>query len=428
MKNNSIQYTLDNSLCMGCGVCEDVCPIKVIKIQRINGENRPILDETACLKCGKCLKVCPGVGIALNNLSAKYFVEPSIRNDHYIGRYIATYTGYSLDQEIRRHGASGGMVTQFLIFLLEKGIIDGAVVTRFSKQDPLKPESFIAHSREEIISAKSSKYCPVALNKVGNEIVKHEGRYVIVGLPCHIQGFRKRAEIDKRFRERIVGYFSIYCSSNRTFNAQNFLMRQYKVDKKDVSYFAYRDNGCLGNMVIECVGKKNPMISIPFIHYYGALRSFFKPRRCLTCIDHYGELADVCFGDIHIDLYKNDKIGVSSWIVRNPYFGKLFRQAATEKFIFMEPVDPYMLNESQKDMLYPKQRKARALMTMDKFSRKSVAVYDKELEKPILKDYISEILCNSQRFIGRHSHLWFFIRYVFKKGNQKELENDRNLY
>lgn len=55
------------------------------------------------------------------------------------------------------------MVSALLIFALEQGIIDGALVTKMSENNPLEPQPFIARTREEIISAAKSKYCPVRI-------------------------------------------------------------------------------------------------------------------------------------------------------------------------------------------------------------------------------------------------------------------------
>lgn len=411
MKDNNINIVTKYNLCTGCGICEDLCPTHSIRIERKNGENHPTIDKVSCLSpsCGTCLKVCPGLGIKLNSLAKDIYSEPTINQDKYIGKYVSLYTGYSMDYDIRYHAASGGIVTQFLVFLLEKKIIDGAVITKFSEKDHITPVSYIARTPKEIIEARSSKYCPVSLNKVGNEIKQSEGKYVIVGLPCHIQGFRKRACIDKKFNERIIGFFSIYCSSNRTYYAQDFLLKKHNVSSKDISYFAYRDNGCLGDMII----KTQNTITVPFSFYYGRLRSFFKPRRCLVCIDHYGELADVCFGDIHIEPYKNDKIGISSWIVRNTFFDRLFKQAVSEGYIHIEELDPETLNESQKAMLYSKKRKAKALINIDKILGRRTVTYDVQLDSPKINDYISVVITGIQRFIGKHKSLWFIINYLF---------------
>lgn len=78
-------------------------------------------------------------------------------------------------------------------------------------------------------------------------------------------------------------------------------------------------------------------------------------------------------------------------------------------------LDAKTLNESQKTMLYPKQRRAQAIINMDRLIGKETVKYDFELEKPQLKDYISEILCQIQRYIGKHPSLWWVIDYLYNK-------------
>lgn len=159
----NITFTVKNKLCTGCGICEDVCPKHAITIVCTKGENRPMLNVSLCLgdKCGRCLKVCPGVGVNLVGIAKKDFSSINITENKYIGRYIGLHTGYSLDDAIRYHSASGGMVSQFLIYLLKKNIIDGALVTGYG-DDHITPISYIARTADEVINAQSSKYCPVA--------------------------------------------------------------------------------------------------------------------------------------------------------------------------------------------------------------------------------------------------------------------------
>ncbi len=419
MKKN-IGQTLKNELCTGCGICEDVCPVSAIQIICKGSENRPDLNEAKCIGCGKCVKVCPGLGVNLNSLGEKLFADEKIKEDQYIGRYLSLYTGYSLNEKNRFDASSGGVLSAFLIFLLEKKLIDGAVVTAFSNGDHLTPVSYIARTPEDVLNASGSKYCPVALNRVGNEICAKGGRYVIVGLPCHIHGFRKRALLDKKFRECVVGYFNIFCSSNRSFNAQKFLLGYFGFNREKVSRFAFRGNGCLGSLSIESTDQ-NKKVLVPYVNYYGALRSFFKPRRCLTCIDHYGLLSDVNFGDIYIDPYKNDKIGINSVVVRNSYFDALLRQAQSEGCVHLDSLNVNLLNESQKTMLYPKKRKARAMFVLNKLRGWQNPQYDVILPKPSIKDLVSELVCEMQRFVGRHPSMWFVARYLFKKRMPKDI-------
>lgn len=404
----NILYTLHNQLCTGCGICEDICPRKSIEIKIVDGEYRPVLNEDTCLgdKCGRCIKVCPGANINLKDQVAQLFPTTSNYNE-FIGRYVSLYTGYSADYDIRYHGASGGMVSQFLIFLLDKKIIDGAVITAYDAFNKLCPKPFIARSKAEVISSRSSKYCPVSMNDIGNQITSNKGRYIIVGLPCHIQGFRKRAEIDKKFKESILGYFAIYCSSNRSFLAQDFLLDKFGINKSDIGSFTYRDNGCLGNMVIKN-SNNHIELDIPFIKYYPLLRSFFKPKRCLQCIDHFGDLADVSFGDIHIKPYSDDHIGINSIIVRNLHFDRLLKKAQDGAYIKINQLEADVLCKSQAAMLYSKKRRVKAEMKIQKSFGYKPVEYCGELDNvnPFIKDYIHQCIANIQRFIGHHKLLW----------------------
>jgi len=60
---------LDPESCVGCGVCEVVCPHAVFQIR---GKKAEIVDRDGCMECGACAQNCaagairvnPGVGCA----------------------------------------------------------------------------------------------------------------------------------------------------------------------------------------------------------------------------------------------------------------------------------------------------------------------------------------------------------------------------
>ena len=421
-KKNNISRTVADKMCTGCGVCVDVCPVHAIKMSCQKDVNEPEIDNQQCLgeKCGRCASVCPGTGCELKNISLSLFSgQENERFDIHAGYYQTACVGYSTDYEIRYHSASGGGLSQMLLYLLEKKYVDGVVVTAYG-EDHITPRSYIATTREDVLNARSSKYCPVSLNGVGNEMVRRGGRYVIVGLPCHIQGFRKREQKDRKFSECVFGYFSIYCSCNRSFAMRDFLFDVYNVDKSMITNFSFRDNGCLGDMVIDSKGEKSSNhLSVPYVSYYGASRSFFKPHRCLTCIDHYGALADVSFGDIHIKPYSEDKVGINSWIIRSNRFENIFEEAVRDGFITMNEVPIDIVNQSQCKMLFPKKRRANAAMKLDWLMGRTTPCYDEALPEASLKDYLSVMSCHVQRFMGRHEIFRPVIKYLYGRKSEK---------
>lgn len=83
------------------------------------------------------------------------------------------------------------------------------------------------------MKAKGSKYAPVSLHNAVAGIKAASGtKYVIVGLPCHIQGFRKLEAIDRKFRDKVLGYFAIYCSSGRTFYLTEHVFKERGIKKR----------------------------------------------------------------------------------------------------------------------------------------------------------------------------------------------------
>ena len=417
----NVNYTTKHNLCLGCGLCEDFCPTDSITFGIEHGEYRPIVSETSCLgeKCSRCAKICPGLGIELNEISKDIQADANYY-DPYIGRYVSLYTGFCSDDNIRYHSASGGMITGLLTYLLDKNIIQGAVVTKFSDNDHITPKTFIARSSDELFSAKSSKYCPVSMQSIRKQVREAEGKYVIVGLPCHIQGFRKIEKKDKKFKEHVLAYWGIYCSSGRTFYLTDYVLDRRKIDKRDISYFAYRDNGCLGNLVVDGKSKENKDYHYEesFGQYYCTLRSFFIPRRCGFCIDHFAELADLSFGDIHIKPYSDNKIGISSIVARTKDMNQLLLDAHHNGAIQIQNLDAETLNASQQ-MAKTKKHKYYSHVWLAKKMGLKTPEYDIEYKRiGIVKTLLSFILINSQRFIGRHRSLWWLIDFLkSKKGN-----------
>lgn len=434
----NITHILRHDLCLGCGICQSACPSNAIDIIVKDGRFIPKIDETKCKNgkgCHRCHDVCPGLGVNLVHIAKEEFADEQTKTDKWGGRYLKCFTGHSNDEDIRYHCASGGMVSQFLIFLLEKGYIDGAVVTAFDPKNELLVHSYIAHNREEVLQAKSSKYAPVSLHGMAQAIKQEKGtRYVIVGLPCHIQGFRKLEAIDRKLREKVIGHFAIYCSSGRTFYLTEHVFKERGIRKEDLAYFAYRDEGCLGFLVAKqrrdirvtnsnsetVLYEKNEVYKERYQSYYHPLRSFFIPRRCLFCIDHYGELGDVCFGDIHIKPYMDDKIGINSLVVRKRQWLNLLEEAKSECFITLNEISVETLNASQQ-MAGKKKGRNERFIVLNKRLGRVMPEYDVQLPNKIgLKTVLDYLQNRFQQFLGRHKCLWWLVSKLKKDTSHYE--------
>ena len=415
----NISWIAEHGLCVGCGVCQEVCPQQAIKIEPKEGLFRPIVDDNLCINtkgCHRCRLVCPGGGIELDKYSHEISgISVGIKRDYYLGNYINLYTAYSSDEWIRFHSASGGMTSQFLIFLLEKGLIKGAVVTRFNPTFNYQVETFIATSRTEILEAKSSKYCPVSLAGIIKQIKKFDGKVAIVGLPCHIQGLRKFEKIDKIFRDRVFAYLGLYCSCGRSYRMTEYAFKIRDIKAAELSYFSYRDEGCLGSMV--AIGNRNGReykVIDGYQNYNLKLRSFFNVRRCMFCVDHFAELSDISFGDIHYGKYINDKIGINSIVTRRKDIDELLTEMYRDGYCTLEECRKEDLMLAQK-FVKTKKHINPSFIKIEKIRGGKTPVYDCKFKAhPIHKTIKGYLVKLAQIWIGGHENLHWIVRKMGK--------------
>ncbi len=49
---------IDASLCVGCGACVELCPKKILYIDKNSGKCK-VADELKCDRLRGCVKICP---------------------------------------------------------------------------------------------------------------------------------------------------------------------------------------------------------------------------------------------------------------------------------------------------------------------------------------------------------------------------------
>ncbi|MFC1928289.1 Coenzyme F420 hydrogenase/dehydrogenase, beta subunit C-terminal domain [Chloroflexota bacterium] len=400
----TIEQVVKEGLCTGCGTCVSLCPQDAIEmvINKSKGIYVPQLDRERCNECGICLDVCPGHSVDFKGLNSEVFGrEPE---DIFLGNYLKCYIGHAIDYDIRYNSASGGLVTALLIFALEEGLIDGALVTRMSEENPLEPQPFIARTRKEIISAAKSKYCPVPVNVALKEILNEEGRFAIVGLPCHIHGVRKAELANKKLKERIALHMSIFCSHSPSFLATEYVLHRIGVRKEKVKGLDYRGEGWPGSMKVSL---EEGEVSVLLPDYWaGGFGTCFRPQRCTMCCDKTSELADVSFGDAWLHELKNDEIGISVIISRSEIGESLLNAAESQERIELEGID-------RGKMVLSQSTDFKKLVTPQIFFHglfgKKAPIYNTELVRPNFMAYFRGLLACLQRGLGSRRYLWFLI-------------------
>ena len=143
------------------------------------------------------------------------------------------YIGYANNEYIRESASSGGVVTALLLYLLDTNKIDGAIIVRMNK---LEVEQFIARSREDVLNASQSKYMDFSLSKTVQEVKQTNGKFAIVGLPCHFKALKNIAD----FKQKIDCWFGLMCGCNLKKEGTLAMLRKLKVRPENVEKIEYR--------------------------------------------------------------------------------------------------------------------------------------------------------------------------------------------
>jgi coenzyme F420 hydrogenase subunit beta len=352
-KRNIANQAFDNIVCTGCGTCAGICPTGAIKMAVKDAIYVPTVFEDECNNCGICTASCP------QSHSGEEQPDSAVRKEDtsaLLGAFSETYLAYARDHAVRYGAASGGVVTALLIYALEKGIITGALVTRMKKDLPLEPEPFIARTREEVVEASTSKYCPVPANVGLKEILSSSDgeKFAVVGSPCHIRGIRAAEKTNKKLNDKIVLHFGLFCSHTHNFQGTQFLLNSFGLREDEVARVFYRGFGWPGKTKIALKDGTERVLdhgSGDWGFLYNSF--FFTPPYCLYCNDLTAERADISFGDPWIpEITAQERTGKSVVIARNRQASRLLERRDLNENVELCSIRPEKIVQSQQAFLH----------------------------------------------------------------------------
>jgi len=343
---------IDQGLCTHCGTCVGLSKGSLIMSETNNGPI-PIPNSDNLNQLDPIIyDACPGKGLNYPDIS-NYTFNDKI-NDWLLGYLNKTYIGYSNDNIIRRNGASGGIITQVLVYLLSKGIIDGAIVSKMGIPKPWKAKVIIATSIDEIIECSQSIYSPVPVNEILNEVRNFDGKLGYVGLPDQVLSIRYLQSIDNKIAKKISFIIGPYVGTNMYIGSiKSFLRSNGYKTLESIKKLQYRAGEWPGYLKI-LTDKGEELKAEKF--YYNYLIPFYITKSCLYTPDFTNELTDISVGDAwHPDYEKIGK-GFSVIIARSLKGKNLLEEMKAAGVIKLEDIDVNKVKNMHGHMLDFKKR------------------------------------------------------------------------
>lgn len=301
-------------LCTHCGTCvglsNNTLEMKSTAwgpIPSIAPNQQPNLPPAA-------LDACPGQGYDYPNLCLKIFGR--LPDNWLVGCYRKTYIGYSQIDDIRARSASGGVITQTLLFLLEQGLIDGAVAVCQGRPHPWQAEPIIAQSPAEIKATSQSVYAPIPVNTILAEIESFKGRLAYVGLPDQVASLRRLQQLEHPGAQKVKYVLGPYVGTNMYFSAIESYLRANGVNNlAEITELRYREGEWPGYLQIKT---RSGRVLRAEKFYYNYLIPFYITRSTLYSVDFTNELTDISVGDAWHPRYEARGEGFSVVIARSP--------------------------------------------------------------------------------------------------------------
>ena len=306
------------SLCIGCASCVTVCPFGCLDYV----DGRPVLTGE-CNSCGICSQICPRYESSIQRLE-QFVFDRERKPEEEFGIYRRIVIARTRDDHVRRVCQDGGVVTSLLLYALEEGIIDGAIVSGVDDEKPLKASPKLAESAEEIIESAGTRYT-YSPNMLAfkDAVARGKRSLAFVGTPCQIQAVRKiQAFPLNKYARRLNFTIGVFCSECFSYDGlvNKLIKEEMGIDPNEVKKMNIK-----GKFIVTTTRGEEKSVSLKKTKRY--------VNNCVSaCSDFSAELADISVGGL----------GLNGWtftILRTERGETLFEEAESKGLLETKPVE-----------------------------------------------------------------------------------------
>jgi coenzyme F420 hydrogenase subunit beta len=287
---------VEKGICGKCGGCVSFCSAGELNALEMDRNDQPqYINEDKCLKCGICYLICPQTDTLNVELHKKFGWKPPI------GDYQRITSAQTTNKEVKEICTDGGVVTSLLLYLLDRNLINGALVSK--KTGRFARKAIIARKPEELIEAAGSTFSEsLHLEELGGKYTTYtpilstvkslEKRYLrdiaVVGTPCQINAIRKMQCLGVLPAHLIKYTIGLFCIENFSFDdiARERLEKKLDINLEDVVKLNIKDD-----FIITLT--KGVTIHVPLEEIHEVARP-----ACFTCYDFSNEYADISVGGL----------------------------------------------------------------------------------------------------------------------------------
>ncbi len=345
-----LEQVIRPGLCTGCGACValDAAARAFMEETPLGPVPRFSPDSRLSPLAFEC---CPGKGLNYPKLYMEHYGR--LPENWLTGPSVAVRTGHATDETVRRAGASGGVLSRTLVFLLERNLVDAAIVVRQGTPTPEQARAVIARSPEEILAAAQSVYIPVSvLDRLAD--LEPGKRYAMTCLPDQAAALRYlqlRGESRAKQVAYVLGPYTgtaLYPAAIRSF------LRSCGVREDDgVAQLKWRAGEWPGYLEIR-TNSGRILRSNKF--YYNYLIPFFITRNSLQNMDFANEFCDLSVGDAWSPRFEAARGGHSVITTRSTRMEEVVSTMIREGLLTAERVDALQATEMHGHMIDFKKR------------------------------------------------------------------------
>jgi coenzyme F420 hydrogenase subunit beta len=217
----------------------------------------------------------------------------------------------------------GGVATTLLLFAMEKGVINAALVTGKHPEKAFYPVPKLATNPREVLDCASTKYtCSQSPLMLASEaLTRRNVKVGFVGIPCQIQSLRRLQMSDLKLYANLNFSVGLMCSG--CFNYDELIEKHI-----------HQNLGVNPNRIKKMNIKRKLLITtdagvteIPLSEIKPYMR-----KACAVCGDFSSELADVSVGGLGLK-------GWSFTVIRSETGEELFSGAEQAGFLRTKSVD-----------------------------------------------------------------------------------------